>query len=183
MSFKSIMEKRISTGLSKIYPDRACFNLFTDEYYFSNATCTVFMCSTNSFVELEPDIFKELINSYWREEQNDLHHSKYTVSYNRAVTSEDGADNFIDLQEDEDSPIPENEFFIHELKSKYADTIDRLCPIQSQIIRGIYFQQRTENEMAAILGKTQANIHYHKIKALEKLRYYFERLEPEDLEL
>lgn len=92
-------------------------------------------------------------------------------------------DSFLDLQEDEDSPIPENEFFVHELKSKYADTIDRLCTIQAEVIRGIYFEQRTEMDIAKALNKTQANIHYHKIKALEKLRKIIERLEPEELEL
>ncbi len=183
MSFKSIMNKRIADGLSKIYPGRASYNLLTSDYYFCNETCTVYICSNHTFMDLDPGIFKELKNSYWNEVRNDLHHAFYTISYNRGVSSDDGSDSFLDLQEDENSPIPEEEYFANELKNKYFEFINMLSPIQSQVIRGIYFQQRTEAEMAMLLGKTQANIHYHKIKALEKLRKCMERLEPDELEL
>ena len=183
MSFSSIMKKRISNGLSKVQSDRASYNLLTADYFFCNKTCTVYICATDSFIELDPEIYKELINSYWTEVRNDLHHSKHTISYNREISSDDGSDSFLDLQEDENSPVPENEFFIHELKSKYDDIVDTLCPIQAQIIRGIYFQQRTEAEMSKLLGKTQANIHYHKVRALKALKKIMERIEPEELEL
>lgn len=183
MSFKSIMKKRIADGLSKIYPDRASYNLLTNDYFFCNQTCTVYICATDSFIELDPEIFKELINSYWREEQNDIHHSAHTISYNKDVLLEDGSDCFLDLQEDVNSPVPENEYFANIVKNKYSDFIDMLSPIQSKIIRGIFFQRLTEAEMAMLLGKTQSNIHYHKVKSLEKLKKYMERLEPEELEL
>lgn len=182
MSFKSIMKKRIADGLSKIYPGRASYNLLTSDYYFCNETCTVYICSNHTFMDLDPEIFKELKNSYWNEVRNDLYHAFYTISYNRGVSSEDGSDSFLDLQEDENSPVPEEEYFIHDMKSKYAAIIDMLSPIQAQIIRGIYFYQKTEAEMAVSLGKTQANIHYHKVRALKILRSCFERLEPEELE-
>ncbi len=182
-SFKDMMEKRVSDGLSRVYPNRRKYSIYNNEYYFCNHTCTVFCRRNGIFIDLDEYVFQELLRSYGRELKNNLHHGRYTISYNTEVSSEDGADCFIDLFEDKKSPVPEDEFFCSEYRERISSVIDRLKPIQERVIRGIYFEQKTEAEMAELLGTSQANVHYHKAKALEMLKGYFEELEPEDLEL
>lgn len=187
MSFKSDMEYRIRKGLSKIYPDRASYYLLTKDYFFCNQTCTVYICAEDVYSELTPEIFKELINSYWTEERNDLHHAFHTISYNQAIPSDSDGDTFLDQMEDINSPVPEREYFLNDIRNRYSSVLDNLTPIQKTVVHGIYFEQKTELDIAKALGKTQANIHYHKIKALGTLRKLFseneELLKEYDFEL
>ncbi len=170
MSYKTEIEGRIKDGLSKLYPKRAAYSLLMGDYIFFNHTCTVYICSVKTYVDMEPELFQELLQSYWNESKNNLYHKENTVSYNNETVNEEGSvTEFFNLFEDENAEKPEEEFFDHHFSDNMNAVIDMLTPVQAKIIRGYYFKKRTEKEISEALQISQQRVHYQKAVALNRL--------------
>ena len=50
------------------------------------------------------------------------------------------------------------------------DAIDRLTPLQHEVIYHIYFEGKSERAIAAEMGIKQQSVHQHKVNALKKMR-------------
>ncbi len=169
MSFKSEMRHRINQGLSKVYPYRAIYYFHCNAYSFCNHTCTIYVKHTGTYLDLDESVFQELLRSYWNEKKNDKQYTDNTLSYDKELETEKDKLNFFDTFENKNSPAPEKEYIKTDSKEKIKELINKLPGIQSDIIKGIYLEYKTESDMAKRLNKSQADIHYHKIKALKKL--------------
>lgn len=170
MSFKAKIEERINGGLSKVYPKRIAYSLLIGDYIFFNHTCTVYIRSVKTYVDMEPELFQELLQSYWNESKNNLYHKENTVSYNNETVNEEGSvTEFFNLFEDENAEKPEEEFFDHHFSDNMNAVIDMLTPVQAKIIRGYYFEKRTEKEISEALQISQQRVHYQKAVALNRL--------------
>lgn len=55
--------------------------------------------------------------------------------------------------------------------------VDRLCEPQRRLIRGLYWEDRTEIELAGMFSLSQSTISKRKRRALDKLRHWIDRLE------
>lgn len=68
-----------------------------------------------------------------------------------------------------------NKLYFYDLKIKLYQAIKLLPNIDQQIIKGIYFYNQTERELASFLNMPNTTLHNKKIKILKKLRIFLEQ--------
>lgn len=168
---KNIIKKyrsRIESGLSKCIPGRKNFVYFFDEYAFFVESCTVYICATHSFFDLSVEIFSELLHSYWNEIGNDRYHHRNYISKEILTKDESGTSIFEDFP-DTKSLSPESACLIKERNQKLLKQVESLKPNKRGVIKDIYFNYKTEKDVAEKNGTSQANVHYLKAAALKDL--------------
>ena len=181
-----LISERVEKGLTKIYPERGHYSKydFTHQYIYVNYSCTIIVIKTREFFDVEPEEFKQLMTLDTDEAESYLGYRKHVRSYDEYV-SEESDTAFLDMIVDENALRPARETIKGDAIERIHDMIDFLTPIQKKVVKEIYFHWKTEKEVAGELGMSQANIHHHKVRALQELKRLFVKIgiEPEDFEL
>ena len=159
---------RIESGLSQCIPGRKNYIYFADEYAFFIASCTVYIYATHSFFDLSVEIFSELIHSYWNEHGNDRYHHRFCMSKEVLAKDENGTSYFEDFP-DTKSESPEKACLIKDRNQRLLKRVESLKPNKRGVIKDIYFNYKTEKDVAEKNGTSQANVHYLKAAALKDL--------------
>ena len=159
---------RIESGLSQCIPGHKNYVYFFDEYAFFVASCTVYIYALHSFTDLSKDIFDELIHSYWNEHGNDRYHHRNYISKEILAKDENGTSIFEDFP-DTKSVSPESACLIKERNQKLLKHVDSLKPKKREVVKDIYFNYKTEKDVAEKNGTSQADVHYLKAAALKDL--------------
>lgn len=181
-----LIAQRIEKGLTKIYPERGHYSKydFTHQYIYVNYSCTIIVIKTREFFDVEPEEFKKLMTNDTDEAESYLGYRKHVRSYDEYIS--EGSDTaFLDMIVDENALKPASETLRRDIIEQIHDIIDFLTPVQKKVITEIYLHWKTEKEVSEELGMTQANIHHHKIRALQELKRLLVKngIEPEDFEL
>lgn len=87
----------------------------------------------------------------------------------------DDDDEFLELAEEgfEDEMVEAE--YLAEMRDKLADALEMLSDDEKDIIRCIYFENKTSKEAAFMLGMTDINVRVKMSRAIAKLRKYFEK--------
>ncbi len=168
--FKQMMEYRIRTGKSTLYPDRSVYYCLTEEYYFCNHTCTVYIVNNHKIMDLPEEIFQELLNGYWREEKNELRNTRDTYSYNNHLFVDSLEEEYIQTLPDPKKPASEIVYLRQLDKERLLNLLRSLSDLQATVLYRFFYEQKTEREIAKTLNRSTSTIHTAKIRGLRKLR-------------
>ncbi len=168
MNFQKEMQRRIQSGESRIYPNRNNQFYFYEQYYFCNHTCTIYIVDIKTFVDPGEEIFVDYLRNVWREEKQDERFYKKTISYNNTIFSDEETE-LTEIIKATDGTHPESIYENKMLSDKIKKALLDLTEDQRRIIIGLFFEEKTELELAKLMNKRQQTIHYHKVNALRKL--------------
>ena len=150
---------------SRTYPNRKLSYREFEEYIFFEKTCTVYLKAMRVFMDLAPEIYDDMK----RFEDNER---KY---YERRKEDTDPIDKPINGDPEDRSLadyIPSNDFYPEEelldaeSRKQIHDAVDSLSPRRKKIIEDLYYNDKTEMEVADELGISQSAVNQQKAKAL-----------------
>ena len=179
MSIKNIVKaykERICSGAIQYIPGRKTYYWPTDEYIFFIGSCTVFVKNDKSFIDLPKEIFTEMVQSYWNEAKNDQKHKYYTISED-AVLGDDSDATIYDITPDLKAISPERAALLRERSKELGECVSQLNQKRQDVINGLFFDHKTEKQLAEENGSSQQNIHSSKKTALKELARMYEELE------
>ncbi|MCR5126856.1 MAG: hypothetical protein K6B69_02010 [Lachnospiraceae bacterium] len=145
------------------------------DYFFREDDFSIYIRPKKIWVQVAPDLFYETRQlcqtEAKREYRRSVNPKETTVSSLRNENFEQC--NFFDLIADPRALMPEKELILHEIREMLESSIEEaLTPLQSAIIRSIYYNDRTEEETATLLNISRNKVHYSKTTALEKMKDY-----------
>ena len=87
----------------------------------------------------------------------------------------DDDDEFLELSEEgfEDEMVEAE--YLAEMRNELADALETLSEDEKDIIRCIYFENKTSKEAALMLGMSDVNVRVKMSRAIAKMRKYFEK--------
>lgn len=87
----------------------------------------------------------------------------------------DDDDEYFELSEDgfEDEMVEAE--YLAEMRDRLADALEMLSDDEKDIIKCIYFDNKTSKEAALLLGMTDINVRVKMSRAIAKMRKYFEK--------
>ena len=179
MSIKNIVKaykERISSGASQYIPGRKTYYWPTDEYIFFIGSNTVFVKNEHCFIELSDDVFTTMINSYWRESKSDQTHDHYPLPED-SILGDDAKETIYDITPDLKTFSPEKAYLIKERSKELSECVSQLNQKRQDVINGLFFDHKTEKQLAEENGSSQQNIHSAKKTALKELARMYEELE------
>ncbi len=151
------------------YPDRSKYFERREGFIFFNESCCVYIKKNNKFCKLEPDLYQNLIHTYWNEDYNDDKARKKNSSYDKPISAH-SKDEFKIFLKDKNTISPEGALLKKEEKNIVKKAVGRLKPKRREVIEAIFYEGMTEAEAAVALNKTQATIHALKTHALADIK-------------
>ena len=133
-------------------------------------------------VEVTKELYKYHMRSKWRNQSRDmkLKNGRIIVdSDNSTITFEGSKEVSLDSLLDQGAQIPDTAEPFDEVYIRNAwlyEALDKLSIRDRYIIAQLYFEQKTETELARELDVSQAFIHKKKTKILDKLHELLEIL-------
>ncbi len=186
--------QRIKEKLSKSYPDRAkyfegfepigdpkkrIFNVL-----FLNEICCIYYKEYGMFIDFDPETFDDLFKAFRNNEyfKSDMAKSK---KYGVTVDNYADEDELKALMDDLHIDITVRDFSATQVKEVIYDALDTLSATQREIIIGLYYNEKTQADLAEELGCTQSTVSYQRVKAIKLIKQYFndKGYEAEDFEL
>ena len=187
---QKIMHGLINSGLSKIYNRPVFFEGF-DPYgnsfttLFLNKICCVYFPMANEYKNLSPEIFDKLLKIYRNSEYAMKAEDEKSKNHGIKVDNYGDADTLDALINALSVDNTARDYSSALLKELFHDALDTLSATQREIIIGLYYNNKTQAELAEELGCTQSTISYQKDRAIELITQYFKDhgYEAEDFEL
>lgn len=123
-------------------------------------------------VEVSDEIYKNFNRTSWNISDNDKSFFKHEIQFSSLYENTDNIERFSEFLDKRDSVEDiiayrlENER-LHKCLSKLKDE-------EKQIIDMLYFENKTERQVAEILKTTQQNLHKKKLRILRKIKIFLE---------
>ncbi len=177
--YLGIMNYRIKEGLSISYPERSVlFESFDtdygDGYIFYNKICCVYLKRSHIYQNIEPYYFERILKNFRRSEYELNKQEKQCKKNNITLCSYEEI--YEEIYEDKKDSLPDSLILSsekHSMSKAILNIIRELPPIQQKIIKGIYFEDKKQKDLAKELGCTQGYISMQKKEALNKIEKYF----------
>lgn len=145
------------------------------EYLFCEDDHSIYIHSKKAWVQVDPQFFLEMRRLYQTEKKREYRRTvnQKEIIMNSLRNENFEQCNFFDLIADTRAMMPEKELILQEIREMLESSIEEaLTPLQSAIIRSIYYNDRTEEETATLLNISRNKVHYNKTIALEKMKDY-----------
>lgn len=135
-----------------------------------------FKLDKHSFVRLEVEeeklpIVQENNREVSRNEKRELRHESM---YSLEALTEDERNDIIDVNTNIEEQIIKRETVIERNKKLYA-ALHKLSSRQQEIIRKVYFEEKSQREVSRELGITEAGTSIQLSRAIEKLKKFLEK--------
>ena len=148
-----------------------------EDYIFYTATYEIYIKHDKVLITMNASDFREFLRLLWKEDKSTETFYNNNLFYDNKQKDSDLS--FIDI-----FGTNENIFetlSLKSIKNKVYASLDNLTPIQKAIIIGLFYEEKTEEELSAELNRSRSTISYHKKTALQILGNIFSS--EEDLEI
>lgn len=169
-------KERISSGASQYIPGRKHYCQITDDYIFFIGSYTVYVKHEHCFQELSKEVFTALLRSYWAEAKSNAKHDYFSKPED-AILDEDSDTTIYDITADMKALSPEKACLIKDRSRELGECVSHLNQKRQDVIAGLFFGHKTEEQLASEMGTSQQNIHSAKKTALKELARMYEELE------
>ena len=122
-------------------------------------------------VPVTKEVYDEFRRGIWRIEKSDLKYITHTYPMSCLIGDDDDSEDEFHEYEDTNFNLEEiisTEFVL----SKLREGVKELSPIERRIVYYLFFEERSEKEVAEIFSISQQAIHKRKIKILKKLKNF-----------
>ena len=137
------------------------------------------------FVEVTDEVYRAYMQGdrKMRYFENDLKTERFVLGKDGQVVQiipsrEDSLDRLVDenAQQFSDEQESVESMVLHKLKvDKLHTALSQMAPEDQVLIQALFFEERTESELAAALGISQPAVYKRKIKILKKLKIILEK--------
>ena len=122
-------------------------------------------------VPVTKEVYDEFRRGIWRIEKSDLKYITHTYPMSCLIGDDDDSEDEFHEYEDTNFNLEEiisTEFVL----SKLREGVKELSPIERRIVYYLFFEERSEKEVAEIFSISQQAINKRKIKILKKLKNF-----------